>query len=151
MKQKTKEHLYRFIKNFNSIECWEFQGWIHPISGYGIIKLNRKRFFAHRYSFEVHYGIFDYSLKICHKCDNTRCVNPNHLFIGTQKDNMQDKVSKNRQNQKETHHNVKLTTEEVKEIRKACSSKIFSHSRIASFFGVRRETISKIHQGIRWK
>lgn len=151
MKQKSKEHLYRFVTNFSPNDCWEFKGWTHPYTGYGYIKLNKKRFFAHRYSFEVHFGPFDYNLHVCHKCDNRRCVNPNHLFLGTAQDNMTDKVNKKRQMRHESHHKAKLTMVEARIIRQLCKETKLSHTEIGKFFNVKREMVSKIHQGIRWK
>lgn len=150
MKQKTKEQLYRFIKDFNPEHCWDFQGYVHK-SGYGRIKLNQKYFYAHRYSFEVHNGPIPEGLCVCHKCDNRKCVNPNHLFFGTQQENIADMCRKKRNKKHEKHHNARLTMTKAREIRNLCSEKKLSHTEIAKLFGVKREAISKIHQGIRWK
>lgn len=150
MKQKTKEQLYRFVKTFDPNQCWNFQGTCNR-GGYGIIKLNQKRFFAHRYSFEVHFGIFDYNLKVCHKCDNTKCVNPFHLFLGTQQDNLADMCIKKRNQRHEKHHRARLTMDQARAIRQMCKDTSLSHSEIGHFFNIGREAVSKIHQGIRWK
>lgn len=77
--------------------CWNWTGKIKE-GRYGTIKLDRVReAYAHRVSWMLHRGDIPEGMCVCHHCDNTRCVNPDHLFIGTQPDNIGDMVSKNRQ------------------------------------------------------
>lgn len=68
--------------------CWNCQKATR--SGYGAIKINSKTLGAHRVSYELRFGKIPEGLFVCHKCDNKRCINPSHLFVGTAKDNMQD-------------------------------------------------------------
>ncbi len=75
-------------------DCWNFKGALR--SGYGAIKYNGKICGAHRVSFEITNGKIPDGLLVCHKCDNKKCVNPEHLFLGTYKDNMQDCLKKGR-------------------------------------------------------
>jgi hypothetical protein len=79
--------------------CWV---WVGAISdkGYGNLSFGtppkRKRKAAHRVSYELHVGSIPKGFDVCHRCDITTCVNPNHLFVGTAKDNVLDAVAKGR-------------------------------------------------------
>jgi hypothetical protein len=75
--------------------CWEWTGHI-GMNGYGVLIVKNKRKLAHRASYEEFNGKIADGLVICHKCDNPKCINPMHLFAGTQKDNIQDMVRKGR-------------------------------------------------------
>lgn len=92
-------------KSENPKECWKWTGGIRPLKsiaplGYGhfAFRLNGKvqNFSAHRLMYELTSGPIPPGLNVLHKCDNLICVNPDHLFLGTQKDNIQDCVKKGR-------------------------------------------------------
>lgn len=75
--------------------CWIWTGHIRT-NGYGAMSIKSKLQYAHRISWELHNGPIPEGLFVLHKCDNPPCVNPDHLFIGTQKDNLQDAFKKGR-------------------------------------------------------
>lgn len=76
-------------------ECWLWTGAKTEL-GYGLFLDNRRRLRAHRVAYALTYGEFPDELVVCHRCDNPRCVRPNHLFLGTQTDNLADMTAKGR-------------------------------------------------------
>jgi len=85
-------------KIYYSIDgCWYWLGAIHNITHYGVFGISSGRtMYAHRFSYKTYRGEIPNGLLVCHHCDNTYCVNPNHLFLGTHRDNTMDMVRKNR-------------------------------------------------------
>ena len=136
------------IKDINS--CWEwkaFKLW----SGYGMFNRKNKKLsrYAHRVCWEITFGEIPKGLKVCHKCDNRACVNPNHLWLGTQAENLADMARKNRSSIGTKHGQSKLNEDQIKEIFNL-SKKGLSSSQIAKQFPVNRRQISRILSGERW-
>ena len=150
---KTLEE--RFFSKINKIEngCWEWMTG-KTKDGYGIFSFDNKDFRAHRLSYELHFGNINKGLCVCHSCDNPSCVNPEHLFLGTHKQNMEDKVNKGRTyngNQKGINNpSSKLTEKNIIEIKKLLSSGLFQKD-IAKQYNVSIMTISNIKNNKIWK
>lgn len=82
-------------KVYKTDHCWFWIGSVDD-KGYGNFSEDGKYWSSHRYSYRLHFGEFDTQLKVCHTCDTTGCVRPDHLFLGTHTDNMHDAKAKGR-------------------------------------------------------
>jgi hypothetical protein len=92
----TDSAAIRFWKKVDtSGECWEWRASLWG-GGYGCFWTGEKRALAHRVSWELAHGEIPSGMCVCHSCDNKLCVRPDHLFLGTQRDNVQDAIKKNR-------------------------------------------------------
>ncbi len=133
----------RFLDSFiKSDECWE---WCKDVfyNGYGVFRAQvdgkQKLLKAHRVSYEYYVGEVGDKC-VCHSCDNPKCVNPEHLFLATHKENMEDKVSKNRQWRGGRPR--KISTEQVEEIRNKYTGSYGEINKLCKEYGVCRNTMS---------
>ena len=129
--------------------CWEWTKTINP-GGYGITYKKNKPTVASRASWELYKGNIPKGMVVCHRCDNRKCVNPDHLFVGTQKENIQDALSKNRFSTGERNGSAKLNHKKVEEIRN-CTRVFETKKEEAKFFGVSRKTIYSIKRNLTWR
>ena len=154
MNQNTRSVADRFwakVDRGRADDCWE---WTASLDGKGYGQFFPKTdasVRAHRWSFADTYGPIPDTLCVCHKCDNPKCVNPNHLFLGTHADNMRDMRRKGRHPGPgfagESHPNVKLTDSQVREIRAGYSGAWGEQTRLAQEYGVHKTLISTIVRG----
>jgi hypothetical protein len=131
--------------------CWLWTA-NHNSKGYGkIASLDGKSRmeYAHRISYQMHYGAFDPSLSVCHTCDNPSCVNPAHLFLGTAKDNAEDMIAKGRSPKGSRAGQSKLTEADVEKIWELLELGI-QLKVIGAMFGVRGTSIGDIRDGVTW-
>ncbi len=156
-------------------ECWEWQGKVAK-NGYGNLTYGfegkKYHLLAHRVSYEIFKGEIPEKKCVCHSCDNRKCVNPDHLWIGNHKENIQDAKKKCRlkkttgyKHTKETkekfklrkphdkrgvkHHLCKLTQDDVLEIRRLMKTKI-KRKEIVKIFGIKRNYLYDIASYKTW-
>jgi hypothetical protein len=133
--------------------CWVWTGRRGGKLGYGRLKRNGVSYQAHRYSWTLTNGEIPDGLFVCHHCDNPPCVNPAHLFLGTQADNLADRDAKGRAVYWRGPKNAatKLTEEQVQEIRRLSQIHIeTSQIELARRFDVSPSLISQIIGGKAW-
>lgn len=137
--------------------CWGWNGSINN-KGYGQLFSQNKIMFIHRFSYEHHYGPLKHGELVCHKCDNPICSNPEHLFKGTQKDNMRDCINKKRFVKVKNKYKAKggkvggskLTENEVIQIKQLLKNG-YSNKELAILFKVTDKNISSIKLNKTWK
>jgi len=148
VKQSIDKRFGRYVNKDNQNGCWIWTGAKFN-NGYGAIDGNG----SHRLSWELHNGPIPKDLCVCHKCDNPSCVNPEHLFLGTQKDNIQDMIKKGRRGdiKGEKHPHSKLTEEKVRKIRDLYEIKDYTMNELADMYAVNQKTIWELLHKITWK
>ena len=135
-----REKFYSYVAPEPNIGCWLWVGSYHP-AGYGQIAVGKIPVGAHRVSWELHRGEIPEGMFVCHKCDFPPCVNPDHLFLGTSKENSRDMVNKGR------HPKAKVTLAEAREI----ASSLETSNVLAARYGMSRVSINYIKNGTTWK
>ncbi len=133
-----------FFKHiFKTPKCWEWTASLDG-DGYGKTKIGKRFLQAHRASWEIHNGPIPNGLWVLHKCDNPKCVNPDHLYLGNHLQNVRDRQDRGRAACGERTGNSKLSNESVIHIRKLASDGALTHQAIADKFSVTQGTITKI-------
>jgi hypothetical protein len=136
-------------------DCWEWLGARSGANGgrYGSFRMGEKTIQTHRLSWELTNGKIPKEICVLHHCDNVICVNPAHLFLGTQKDNSMDMIKKGRSADKtgENAGMAKLTWRKVQRIRRLMGMGGITQVEMGKYYGVKHSTVSNILLQKTWK
>ena len=153
MGQRRKDPIQRILDrvegDLQEDSCWNTTGH-HDKDGYSKVWVHPTYKSSHRIMYEVFNGSpIPPGMVVRHKCDNPSCVNPNHLEIGTQKENQEDKSNRGNSTRGSKSHLSKLTEEQVREIKNRIENGE-RNMEIYKDYGVSRDLISKIRTGKLW-
>jgi len=149
---RQKSFMERFLESFDrdgENQCWNWNKSVTS-AGYGLITDETgKQIGSNRASWILHNGPIPKGMVICHKCDNRLCVNPSHLFVGTQRDNVRDCINKGRRNdvRGEMRPNARLTQAAVRFIRRTHRPVV----ELARCYGVSVPTIRDVKSHRYWR
>lgn len=132
--------------------CWSWLGCRIP-KGYGYLGVNGKSIYAHRFSYQIHHPKISIgTLHVLHKCDNPNCVNPNHLYLGTNGDNRKDSVAKKRHARGNRSGVRKINYNIAARIRRRCvlSGGNTSVKTLANQYRLSIQSIYNICYGVTW-
>ena len=125
--------------------CWLWTG-TRGRGGYGVIRVMGKLLRAHRLSWKINHGHIPHGMMVCHRCDTPACVNPEHLFIGTARDNTHDAIRKGRIADGPRAPSARLTLAEALEVYRSSERQ----DDLARRFGVTLQVIERIKRGLTW-
>lgn len=127
-------------------DCWEWTGCL-TIGGYGKTRAGYRHIMTHRYAYEQLVGQIPEGMFVCHRCDNRKCLNPAHLFLGTAQDNLRDSRDKGRFNAEKRYH----TKPALVALIKRWSSLGMKPGKIARDLAMNNWTVLEIIRGRHWK
>lgn len=146
----TPQDLQRFDRLWIPVTesgCWLWLGGCDE-DGYGKAKVNKKHIRAHRWAWMLFCGEIPANLWVLHRCDVPSCVNPDHLFLGTNLENVDDRERKGRGYAMPIHREPKVTEAQVLEIRKLRG--LVRQVDLGKRFGIHNSQISRIQRGLYW-
>lgn len=144
VKLKSKMDAYS-RQNGECLEC-TYAGSRGYANVTAIINGKTYKILAHRLAYYLSYGELNKDMHVCHLCDNPKCINPEHLFQGSARDNVQDKMTKGRCLSGTNHPMAKLTYKEIQEIRLLRGK--LSQTKIAEKYKISQTHVSAIHRGV---
>lgn len=139
----------------NEQGCWIWTGGYFS-DGYGETSYRKRPLRVHRAAMELFNGtpgMIDKTnpIQVLHRCDDSRCFNPDHLFLGTATDNMADRDRKGRQAKGEKNYRTKLVADDVREIRSLYREEGWRYRALAEKFGITVSGLEKIIPGKTWR
>lgn len=165
MNQKAIDNFWRKVNKVAPDDCWLWTA-SDKGNGYGQFGVAGRIDFAHRVSWKIHNGDIPAGMCVLHRCDNPRCVNPSHLFLGTKADNVADMIAKGRQARGnrtgarvhpetvargERSGAAKLTERDIRRIKERYAKGDITQQELARQYGVHQSNISVIVSGKAWK
>lgn len=142
----------RVIKSQEPDGCWLWSGAIFKDTGYGQFSTSHSHpVRAHRLSWVIHFGPIPEGLFVLHRCDCKLCVRPDHLWLGTGRDNINDMISKGRSLIGERNHKARVTAQQVIEIRSLYHTGLYSQQELGDRVGINQATISSIILHKTWR
>jgi hypothetical protein len=131
--------------------CWNWVRAIKKRGGYGLCTVRQiGEELAHRIAYIAYIGDIPRSMCVCHTCDNRRCVNPDHLFLGSNAENSRDRNEKGRHSYGDRSPRAKLSEEQVLEIHRLYKTGGNTAKKLAARYGVSDSTVRHISYGTRW-
>ncbi len=129
--------------------CWNWMAGCTS-GGYGEFWFGKKIWSTHRLAWWLTYGYIPKNKMILHKCDNRRCVNPEHLYPGTNTDNMRDRLNRGKCPRGETHPNSKMTVKKVIELRQRYAAGNETVMELGLIYGMSQSSVSNIINKVQW-
>ena len=127
--------------------CLEWTGALNE-AGYARLSVEGRNVRVHRLNWELTHGAIPDGMFVCHRCDNPKCVDPDHLFLGTNQDNVTDMMTKGRGSVGERQGNAKLSLADVRNIRGLPTS--MTHKEVADIYQISFQHVSRIRHGVNW-
>lgn len=147
-----KERFWKHVNIKSDNECWEWKGNINR-SGYGQFTIRHKNYRSHRIAYDLTYDTIPDGKQVLHHCDNRKCCNPNHLFLGTNQDNMMDAKIKGKflGRDGKNNSNSKFMDFEIMEIRNLYMSGLYSYRNLSNIYKTSHSNICNIINKKSWK
>jgi hypothetical protein len=145
------KRFWKYVDKKSDNECWEWKASLMKRGNYGQLRDNTKLLKSHRLSYEIHFGKIEDGKFICHKCGNSKCCNPNHLYSGTPKENWHDAIKHNTayklpRIKPEDVHCAKINYDIANEIRNSPEKGVY----FVKKYNISKAMVSRIRKNLSW-